>query len=378
MPRHPELYRGLNQFTYALDRVSAEYVDKPDTNALIDAALRGLLSATDPYSAYIRPGHKWARGGPAELGIEVAKMNGAFEVVSAIDGTPGGRSGLQATDQIIQLNGAPIDGLTLEQVVEKMRGPVDTPITLTVSRRGIDDPFDVRLVREIINVEPVKMRDEGDIAYIRITAFNERTNDKLIRAVKNVERSIGDKLKGYIIDLRKNPGGLLEQAVLVSDDFLSAGTIALIKKRNPWRRQHANAHPGDITRGTSLVVLINGGSAGASEILAGALQDHRRATVIGTHSFGMGSAQSTIPLGAKGAIRLTTTRYYTPQAVQSTQVLSLRSSLKSCCPMTSMPKSRPAFPSKNPSPAMATLAALWTLYPMHRERMHNCSMPWGS
>ena len=149
MPRDPELYRELNQFTYALDRVSAEYVDKPDTNALIDAALRGLLSATDPYSAYIDPGHRWAGGGPAELGIAVALKNGAFEVVSAIEGTSGGRSGLQATDQIIQLNGAPIDGLTLEQVVEKMRGPVDTPITLTVSSRGVDDPFDVKLVREI-------------------------------------------------------------------------------------------------------------------------------------------------------------------------------------------------------------------------------------
>ena len=246
------------------------------------------------------------------LGIEVNMENRVLKVVSIIDDTPAARAGLQANDLITHLDNEQIVGLTLEHAVEKMRGPVKTAITLTVVRKGLDKPFDVKVVRDIIHINAVKAHDEGDVAYIKITSFSQRAHADLVKAIENAKKSIGPNLKGYIIDLRNNHGGLLDQAILVSDDFLEDGTIVLTKGRNNEEIQRASAHPGDVTDGKKVVVLINGGSASASEIVAGALQDHKRATVIGTRSFGMGSVQTIIPLGGSGAIRLTTALYYTP------------------------------------------------------------------
>jgi carboxyl-terminal processing protease len=251
------------------------------------------------------------RGEFGGLGIEVTMENGVVKVVAPIDDTPAAKAGLQANDLITHLDNEQIVGLTLEQAVEKMRGPVNTPITLTIVRKGVDEPFDVKVVRDIIRINAVKAHNEGDVAYIKITTFNEQTHTNLTKAIEDAKKSIKD-LKGYVIDLRNNPGGLLDQAIAVSDDFLERGAVVLTKGRNNEETQRAQAHPGDITDGKKIAVLINGGSASASEIVAGALQDHKRATIIGTRSFGKGSVQTIIPLGANGAIRLTTARYYTP------------------------------------------------------------------
>jgi carboxyl-terminal processing protease len=217
-----------------------------------------------------------------------------------------------ANDLITHLDNEQISGLTLEQAVEKMRGPVNTPITLTVVRKGKDEPFDVKVVRDVIRINAVKSHVEGDVGYVKVTTFNEQTHANVVKAVESLNKQIGPNIKGYVIDLRNNPGGLLDQAIAVSDDFLEQGAIVLTKGRNNEETQRANARPGDITDGKKIAVLINGGSASASEIVAGALQDHKRATIIGTRSFGKGSVQTIIPLGANGAIRLTTARYYTP------------------------------------------------------------------
>lgn len=216
-------------------------------------------------------------------------------------------------DLITHLDKEQILGLTLQEAVEKMRGPVNSPITLTIVRKGVDDPFEVKVVRDMIHINPVKYNAEGDdVGYIRITTFNEQTTDNLVKAVDDLKKELGDNLKGYVIDLRNNPGGLLDQAISVSDSFLDQGAIVLTRGRNLEETQRSNARKGDITDGKKIVVLINGGSASASEIVAGALQDHHRATVIGTRSFGKGSVQTIIPLGSSGALRLTTARYYTP------------------------------------------------------------------
>jgi carboxyl-terminal processing protease len=286
--------------------------------ALVEAAIDGMLSTLDPHSAYLTPNkfkdmQVQARGEFGGLGIEVTMENGLVKVVSPLDDTPASRAGLQANDVITHLDGAPIAGQTLEQAIEKMRGPVHTPITLTVIRKGREAPFDVKIVRDVIKVNAVKARQEGDIIYVKISTFNEQTHANLVKAVEGLKRSIGKKLKGYVIDLRNNPGGLLDQAIAVSDDFLDKGAIVFTKGRNVAETQHANARPGDIADGKPIVVLINGGSASASEIVAGALQDHKRAKIIGTRSFGKGSVQTIIPLGGNnGALRLTTARYYTP------------------------------------------------------------------
>ena len=312
VPQNPEPCQQLNLFADVLERVRSDYVERPDDAMLIQAAIRGMLAALDPRSSYLSPIREQARGQFGDLGIEVTMGNGVIKVVSPIDDTPAAKAGLQANDLITHIDNEQTVGLTLKQAIEKMRGPVGTSITLTIVRKGVEDPFDVKLVRGLIRVNPVKTREEGDVALIKISTFNEHANDNLMRAVENAKKSIGEKLKGYVIDLRNNPGGLLDQAVLVSDDFLEAGTIVLIKGRNNEETRRANAHRGDITDGKKIVVLINGGSASASEIVAGALQDHKRATVIGTHSFGMGSVQTTVPLGIGGALRLTTALYYTP------------------------------------------------------------------
>jgi carboxyl-terminal processing protease len=235
---------------------------------------------------------------------------GLIKVVSPIDGTPAARAGLHSGDVITSLDKKEIRGLTLQEAVDKMRGAPRAPITLTIVREGVDHPIRVKLIRSVIHVVPVKYQAEGDVGYLQVTSFNEKTTVDLQNAVKNLKKQIGPKLKGYVMDLRNDPGGLLDQAIAVADSFLERGTIVITKGRQETER--SNARPGDIADGKKLVVLINGGSASASEIVAGALQDHHRATLVGTRSFGKGSVQTIIPLGSNGALMLTTARYYTP------------------------------------------------------------------
>ncbi|MET0687635.1 MAG: S41 family peptidase, partial [Methyloceanibacter sp.] len=313
-----EIYRQLDLFGEVLERVRSDYVEKPEDPKLIEAAINGMLTALDPHSAYLNPKHfrdmqVQTRGEFGGLGIEVTMENGVVKVVAPIEDTPASRAGLMSGDLITHLDKEQILGLTLQEAVEKMRGPVNSPITLTIVRKGTEDPFDVKVVRDVIHINPVKYNAEGeDVGYIRLTTFNEQTTANLQKAVEDLKKQLGPKLKGYIVDLRNNPGGLLDQAISVSDAFLDQGAIVLTRGRNLEETQRSNARPGDITGGAKIVVLLNGGSASASEIVAGALQDHQRATIVGTRSFGKGSVQTIIPLGSNGALRLTTARYYTP------------------------------------------------------------------
>ena len=312
-----EIYRQLDLFGEVLERVRADHVEKPDDSKLIESAINGMLTALDPHSAYLNPKHfrdmqVQTRGEFGGLGIEVTMEDGLIKVVAPIDETPASKAGLQSGDLITALDKEQIQGLTLQEAVEKMRGPVNSPITLTIVRKGVEDPFDVKVTRDVIHINPVKYNAEDDVGYIRVTTFNEQTTANLQKAIDDLKKQIGPKLKGYIIDLRNNPGGLLDQAISVSDTFLDQGAIVLTKGRDLEETQRSNARAGDLTDGSKIVVLINGGSASASEIVAGALQDHHRATIIGTRSFGKGSVQTIIPLGSNGALRLTTARYYTP------------------------------------------------------------------
>ena len=313
-----EIYRQLNLFGEVLERVRSDYVEKPDNSKLIEAAINGMLTALDPHSAYMNPKSlrdmlTQTRGEFGGLGIEVTMENGVVKVVSPIEDTPAAKAGLMSGDLITALDKEQIQGLTLQEAVEKMRGPVNSPITLTIVRKGVEDPFDVKVTRDVIHINPVKYNAEGDdVGYIRITTFNEQTTANLQKALDDLKKQLGPKLKGYVIDLRNNPGGLLDQAISVSDAFLDQGAIVLTRGRNLEETQRSNARSGDLTDGKQLIVLINGGSASASEIVAGALQDHHRATILGTRSFGKGSVQTIIPLGSNGALRLTTARYYTP------------------------------------------------------------------
>src|SRR6478609_7559152 len=314
---NPEIYHQLDVFGEVLERVRADYVDKPNDSKLIESAIDGMLSALDPHSSYMdakefRDMQVQTHGEFGGLGLEVSMENGVVKVVSPIADTPAARAGLKSGDLITALDKTQLRGLTLQEAVEKMRGPVHAPITLTIVRKGVDKPFEVTMVRDVIHIRPVKYRAENDVGYIQITSFNEQTAGDLEDAVKHLKKEIGPNLKGYLLDLRNNPGGLLDQAISVSDDFLDEGAIVITKSRNLEETQRTNARLGDITDGKKLVVLINGGSASASEIVAGALQDHRRATIVGTRSFGKGSVQTIIPLGSNGALRLTTARYYTP------------------------------------------------------------------
>ena len=313
-----EIYRQLDLFGEVLERVRSDYVEKPDDSKLIESAINGMLTALDPHSAYLNPKHfqdmqVQTRGEFGGLGIEVTMESGVVKVVSPIEDTPAARAGLMSGDLITHIDKEQILGLTLQEAVEKMRGPVNSPITLTVVRKGKEDPFDVKVVRDVIHINPVKYNAEGDdVGYIRVTTFNEQTTANLQNAVEDLKKQLGPKLKGYVIDLRNNPGGLLDQAISVSDAFLDQGAIVLTRGRNLEETQRSNARAGDIADGQKIVVLINGGSASASEIVAGALQDHHRAIILGTRSFGKGSVQTIIPLGSNGALRLTTARYYTP------------------------------------------------------------------
>src|SRR6476660_5367107 len=313
-----EIYKQLDLFGEVLERVRSDYVEKPDDDKLIEAANNGMLMALDPHSSYLNPKQfrdmqVQTKGEFGGIGLEVTMENGLIKVVSPIEDTPAARAGLQSGDLITALDKEQVQGLTLQEAVEKMRGPVKAPITLTIVRKGVDAPFDVKIIRDVIHVNPVKYNAEDDVGYIRITTFNEQTTANLQNAVEDLKKEIGPKLKGYIIDLRNDPGGLLDQAISVSDAFLDEGAIVIIKGRKFEQTQRSNATPGDIADGKKLVVLINGGSASASEIVAGALQDHHRATIVGTRPFGKGSVQTIIPLGSNGgALRLTTARYFTP------------------------------------------------------------------
>jgi carboxyl-terminal processing protease len=314
-----DTYRQLSLFGDVFERVRSDYVEKPDDGKLIESAINGMLAGLDPHSSYMdaksfRDMQVQTRGEFGGLGIEVTMEDGLIKVVAPIDETPAAKAGVMANDIITQLDGEPVQGLTLNQAVEKMRGPVNTKIKLTIMRKGQDKPVEVSITRDVIRVRSVRSRMEGeDIGYIRVTQFNEQTTEGLKKAINDLSGQSGEKLRGYIVDLRNNPGGLLDQAISVSDTFLDKGEIVSTRGRNAEETQRFNAHAGDLSKGKPLIVLINGGSASASEIVAGALQDHRRATVIGTRSFGKGSVQTIIPLGASnGALRLTTARYFTP------------------------------------------------------------------
>ena len=315
-----DTYQHLNLFGDVFERVRADYVEKPDDSKLVQSAINSMLAGLDPHSSYMDPSsfrdiQVQTRGEFGGLGIEVTMEDGLVKVVAPIDDTPAAKAGVMANDIITKLDDEQVHGLTLNQAVEKMRGPVNTKIKLTIMRKGADKPIDVTIVRDVIRVKSVRSHTEGDdVGYIRVTQFNEQTTDGLKKAISDLTSQLGaEKVKGFVIDLRNNPGGLLDQAISVSDAFLDKGEIVSTRGRNAEETQRFNARPGDLTKGKPVIVLINGGSASASEIVAGALQDHKRATLVGTRSFGKGSVQTIIPLGAgNGALRLTTARYFTP------------------------------------------------------------------
>jgi carboxyl-terminal processing protease len=315
-----DTYSQLNLFGEVFERVRADYVEKPSDNDLIEGAINGMVTSLDPHSRYMndkswREMQETTSGEFGGLGIEVTMEDGLVKVVAPIDDTPAAKAGILSGDLIAKIDGENVQGLTLEQAVAKMKGAVDTKTKLTIIRKGKDSPFELAIAREIIHVRPVRYHtDGGDIGYIRVTSFNEQTTDGLRKAIANISKDIPqDKLAGYVVDLRNNPGGLLDQAVSVSSAFLARGEVVSTRGRNPEETQRFTARGGDLTKGKPLVVLINGGSASASEIVAGALLDHKRATLVGTRSFGKGSVQTIIPLGTgNGALALTTARYYTP------------------------------------------------------------------
>jgi carboxyl-terminal processing protease len=314
-----DTYRQLSLFGDVFERVRTDYVERPDDGKLIESAINGMLADLDPHSSYMdsksfRDMQQQVRGEFGGLGIEVTMEDGLIKVVAPIDETPAAKAGIMANDIITHFDDEPVQGLTLNQAVEKMRGPVNTKIKLKVMRKGQDKPTEIAITRDIIRVRSVRPRLEGDdVGFIRVSQFNEQTTEGLKKAIADLSTQGGDKLKGFIIDLRNNPGGLLDQAISVSDAFLEKGEIVSTRGRNAEETQRFNARAGDLTKAKPVIVLINGGSASASEIVAGALQDHRRATVIGTRSFGKGSVQTIIPLGSgNGALRLTTARYFTP------------------------------------------------------------------
>src|ERR1700747_1125235 len=312
-----ETYKQLNLFGEVFERVRAEYVDDVSDDTLVESAINGMLTSLDPHSNYLNTKNfndmkVQTRGEFGGLGIEVSMESGLVKVVSPIDDTPAARAGLKPGDLITHLDGDPVQGMTLPEAVEKMRGLIGSEIKLTIRREG-KDPFDVKLTRATLKIQSVRSHLEGDnIVYIRITTFNEQTDVGLNNAMKNLKQQAGGKLLGVVLDLRNDPGGLLDQAVAVADAFLEKGEIVSTRGRRSEDAQRYNARPGDIAAGLPLVVLINGGSASASEIVGGALQDHHRAILLGTKSFGKGSVQTIIPLPGHGAMRLTTARYYTP------------------------------------------------------------------
>ena len=313
-----ETYRLLTLFGDVFERIRGEYVEPVNDRDLIENAINGMLTGLDPHSNYMnaksfRDMQVQTRGEFGGLGIEVTQDNGFIKVISPIDDTPASRAGIKSGDLILSLDGQTVQGLSLNDAVDKMRGPPNSKIKLSVRREGVDTPLEIALTREVIRIQVVKSHLEGgDIAYIRITSFNEQTDAGVRKALQALRQQSGDKLRGIVIDLRNDPGGLLDQAVAVSDDFIDQGEIVSTRARHAEDSQRWNSKGGDIAAGLPIVVLINGGSASASEIVAGALQDHHRAILLGTRSFGKGSVQTVIPLPGNGAMRLTTARYYTP------------------------------------------------------------------
>jgi len=316
-----DTYRQLNLFGDVFEKIRNEYVEKPDESKLIEAAINGMLSSLDPHSSYMNAKaygdmQVQTKGEFGGLGIEITQEDGVIKVVSAIDDTPAAKAGILAGDLIVAIDDESVQGLTLDQAVDKMRGPINSPVKLKIARSGAKEPLDVKIVRAEIKVQSVRSHVEADdIGYVRITQFTEQTSDGLRAAMEKFKTTIpADKFKGYIVDLRNNPGGLLDQSIEVVNAFIDKGEIVSTRGRNPEDAQRFSARPGgDLSGGKPLVVLINGGSASASEIVSGALQDHKRATLIGTRSFGKGSVQTIMPLGGDdGALRLTTARYYTP------------------------------------------------------------------
>lgn len=314
---YAETYRQLNLFGEVFERVKSQYVDDVEDEDLIEAAINGLLTSLDPHSGYLNDESfedmkVQTRGSFGGLGIEVTMENGLVKVVSPIDDTPAFRAGVKAGDLITHLDDEPVMGLNLSEAVDQMRGRVGTKIDLTVRREGEPEAIEISITRAVIRIQSVRSHAEDDIGYIRLTTFNQQTEPGLKKAIKDLKKEIGDDLKGYVLDLRNNPGGLLTEAIAVSDAFLDKGEIVSTRGRNDDDTKRDNATPGDLAEGLPVVVLINGGSASASEIVAGALQDHRRAVVMGTESFGKGSVQTIISMPGHGAMRLTTARYYTP------------------------------------------------------------------
>jgi carboxyl-terminal processing protease len=329
--RSDNTYSQLNLFGDVFERIRGSYVEKPDDSKLMEGAINGMISSLDPHSRFMNE-KSWSdmqettHGEFGGLGIEVTMEDGLVKVVAPIDDTPAAKAGIMSGDLITQIDDDAISGLTLDQAVVKMKGAPNSKIRLKILRKGADTPVDIAIVREVIRVRPVRFRAEGgDIGYIRITSFNDQTTEGLRKAITEISRAIpSDKLAGYVVDLRNNPGGLLDQAVSVSSTFMARGEVVSTRGRTPEETQRFTARGGDLTKGKPLVVLINGGSASASEIVAGALRDHKRATLIGTRSFGKGSVQTIIPLGTgNGALALTTARYFTPSG-HSIQALGIK------------------------------------------------------
>jgi len=321
-----DTYRQLNLFGDVFERVRADYVEEVTDEDLIKSAIDGMLQSLDPHSSYMdarnfKEMQVQTKGEFGGLGIEVTLEAGFVKVVSPLDGTPADRAGIKPGDFITSLDGESVLGLTLNEAVEKMRGPVGTDLTVTIRREG-EEPFELTLTRAVITIESVRSRAEGNVGYVRITSFNEHAEAGVEKALKKLEKELGDRIEGIVLDLRNNPGGLLDQAIAVSDAFIDKGEIVSTRGRGTEDIQRYNADAGDLANALPMVVLINGGSASASEIVAGALQDHGRAIILGTQSFGKGSVQTIVPLGAHGAMRLTTARYYTPsgQSIQATGI----------------------------------------------------------
>ncbi len=324
---YSETYRQLNLFGDVFERVRAQYVEEVDDEQLIENSINGMLTSLDPHSAYLNPKRfkemqVQTRGEFGGLGIEVTMENGFVKVVSPIDDTPAFRAGVEAGDYITHIDEEPVLGLSLSEAVDKMRGKVGTEIHLEIRREGAEGPIDITIVRDIIQIQSVRHRVEGNAGYIRITTFSQNSEPGLKKAFAEIKKELGNNLTGYVLDLRNNPGGLLDQAIAVSDSFLDKGEIVSTRGRNENDTKRDNATPGDLAEGLPIVVLINGGSASASEIVAGALQDHKRAIVLGTKSFGKGSVQTVVPMPGHGAVRLTTARYYTPsgRSIQATGI----------------------------------------------------------
>ena len=311
-----DIYKQLNLFGEVYERVRSEYVEKVTDKELIEAAINGMLQSLDPHSSYLNAESfdemkVQTKGEFGGLGIEVTMENGLVKVVSPIDETPAAKAGIKAGDYISHIDEEPVMGLSLSEAVEKMRGLVNTKIKVTILREG-QEKFDVNITRAIIKITSIKTRSEKDVGYLRITSFTQKTYRNLVKEFDKLNKKMNGNMKGLVLDLRNNPGGLLTQAVSVSDAFLERGEIVSTRGRDNKGEQRFNATKGDITNGLPIVILINGGSASASEIVAGALQDHKRGILMGTKSFGKGSVQTIIPVSSKGAVRLTTARYFTP------------------------------------------------------------------